>query len=300
MHLPTLRQLQFLDAIAEAGSFSRAAELCNVTQPTLSTAIRELEALLQVQLVEREARGASLTGAGEEIARRARAVLTEAQDLVAAAREAGEPLTGPFRLGAIPTVAPFVLPAILPHLRETYPDLKLYLREDTTERLIEGLRARTLDAAIIALPWSASGIETEALADDEFLFIGPPEHPLASRNGLSPEDLAGEPVLLLEDGHCLREHALSVCALPTGDAAPEVSATSLATLVHMVAGGLGVSLLPKLAADNGLTAGANVAVRSFTEPVVGRRIGMAWRGGSPRREEVALIADVVREALVAA
>lgn len=297
MHLPTLRQLQFLDAIASGGSFSRAAEACNVTQPTLSAAIKELEGLLEVQLVEREARGASLTPAGEEIARRARTVLSEAQDLVAAAHEAGRPLSGSFRLGAIPTVAPYVLPRILPALRADYPDLKLFLREDTTDRLLDQLRARRLDAALIALPWEAPGIETEALADDEFLFVAPPAHPLAGKNGLAPEDLSESDVLLLEDGHCLRDHALAVCALPAPQKTAEVSATSLHTLVQMVAGGLGVSLVPRLAADAGVTAGADIILRPFTEPLIGRAIGIAWRAGSPRRAEARLIGEVVRGAL---
>lgn len=297
MHLPTLRQLQFLDAIANHGSFSRAADQCNVTQPTLSAAIKELEALLDVQLVEREPRGASLTRAGEEVARRARIVLTEAQDLVAAAHEAGRPLSGTFHLGAIPTIAPYVLPQILPALRETYPDLRLVLREDTTERLLDALRARALDAALIALPWEAPGIETEKLADDEFLLIAPPDHPLSERNGLSPDDIGESDMLLLEDGHCLREHALAACALPSTRRGAEVSATSLHTLVHMVAGGLGVSLVPRLAANAGVTAGTDVAMRAFTDPLIGRSIGVAWRAGSPRRGEAKLIGQVVRTAL---
>lgn len=297
MHLPTLRQLQFLDAIANCGSFSRAAEVCNVTQPTLSAAIKELEALLDIQLVEREPRGASLTRAGEEVARRARTVLTEAQDLVAAAREAGRPLSGTFHLGAIPTIAPYVLPKILPLLRETYTELRLVLREDTTDRLIDALRARTLDAALIALPWDASGIECERLAEDEFLLIAPAQHPLAARNGLSPSDIGEADMLLLEDGHCLRDHAVAACALPTMRSGAEVSATSLHTLVHMVAGGLGVSLVPRIAADAGLTAGTDVATRAFTQPLMGRAIGIAWRTGSPRQAEARLIGDVVRKAL---
>lgn len=297
MHLPTLRQLQFLDALAREGSFSRAAEACHVTQPTLSAAIKELEALLDVQLVEREARGASLTRAGEEVAKRARTVLSETQDLVAAAHEAGRPLCGTFRLGAIPTIAPYVLPAILPGLRRDYPRLRLVLREETTDRILEDLRARRLDAALIALPWDTPGIETEIIAEDEFLFIAPEGHELASKSELAPGDLAGTEVLLLEDGHCLREHALEVCTLPARPNSAEVSATSLQTLVHMVAGGLGVSLVPKLAADSGLAAGTGVAVRAFDRPLMGRAIGMAWRTGSPRAEEARLIAGMVREAI---
>lgn len=297
MHLPTLRQLQFLDALAREGSFSRAAESCHVTQPTLSSAIKELETLLGVQLIERKSRGADLSAAGEEVARRARIVLSETQDLVAAAHEASQPLSGSFRLGAIPTVAPYVLPRILPILREGYPDLKLFLREDTTERLLDGVRARDLDAALIALPWESPGIESAALCEDEFLFIAPKSHPLAQKNGLAPGDLTGANVLLLEDGHCLRDHALSVCALPSRARSEEVSATSLQTLVHMVAGDLGVSLVPRLAADAGVTAGTDLAMRPFTEPLIGRAIGVAWRSGSPRKAEALMIGDIVKEAL---
>lgn len=297
MHLPTLRQLQFLCALADERSFSRAADVCNVTQPTLSSAIKETEAILGVQLVEREARGASLTRAGEAAVERARAILSSAADLVAAAHQAGAPLTGPFHLGAIPTLAPFLLPRTLSTLRAEHPDLKLYLREDQTDRLIDQLRNRSLDAALIALPWEATGIETEVLGDDEFLYIGPKDHALSKRNALSPEDLDGEEVLLLEDGHCLREHAVSVCSLSAPGSRSDVTATSLATLVQMVAGGLGVSLLPRIASDAGVTAGADVTIRQFDTPVIGRQIGIAWRAGSPREKEARLIGECVRKAL---
>ncbi|MEQ9314547.1 MAG: hydrogen peroxide-inducible genes activator [Henriciella sp.] len=293
-----MRQLQFLCALADEKSFSRAAEVCNVTQPTLSSAIKEVEAILGVQLVEREARGASLTRAGEATVERARAILSNAADLVAAAHQAGAPLTGPFNLGAIPTLAPYLLPKTLSALRSGHPELKLYLREDQTDRLIDGLRNRTLDAALIALPWEASGIETEVLGDDEFLFIAPQDHKLSSASKIIPEDLNGEDVLLLEDGHCLREHAIAACSLaPSSTPSSSVSATSLATLVQMVAGGLGVSLVPKIAADAGLTAGVDLSLRRFETPVFGRQIGIAWRAGSPREGEARLIGESVRMTL---
>ncbi|WP_300378245.1 hydrogen peroxide-inducible genes activator [Henriciella sp.] len=299
MHLPTLRQLQFLCALADEKSFSRAADVCNVTQPTLSSAIKEVEAILGVQLVEREARGASLTRAGETAVERARSVLSSAADLVAAAHQAGAPLTGHFHLGAIPTLAPFLLPRTLSSLRSAHDGLRLYLREDQTDRLIEGLRNRSLDAALIALPWEAEGIETETLGDDEFLYIGPKDHKLSTTGKLKPEDLNGEDVLLLEDGHCLRDHALSVCSLSPTRNGSDVGATSLATLVQMVAGGLGVSLLPRIAAEAGVTAGTDLTIRHFDTPVIGRQIGIAWRAGSPREEEARMIGDSVRETLAA-
>ncbi len=297
MILPTLRQLQFLISLSDEGSFSRAAEACHVTQPTLSAAIKEVEALLGVQLVEREARGATMTRAGEAAVERAKRILSEAEDLVAAARQAGAPLSGPFRLGAIPTIAPFVLPNALRRLRAAYPDLKLYLREDQTARLLEALRARTLDAAIIGLPWQTPGIEAEPLHHDEFLLVAPADHALLDKPDLTPADLESADVLLLEDGHCLRDHALSICRLPAVRDGAEISATSLHTLVHMVAGGLGVSLLPRIAANSGVTAGTEAEIRAFTPPVFGRSIGVAWRAGSPRGEEARKIGEIVKDAL---
>lgn len=297
MHLPTLRQLEFLCAVADNGSFSKAAEACHVTQPTLSAAIKEIEGLLRVQLIEREARGASLTQAGEAAVERARGILSDTADLVSAAQQAGTPLTGAFRLGAIPTIAPFLLPKTLKALRAAHPSLKLYLREDQTDRLLDALRSRKLDAALIALPWEASGVETMDLGEDEFLLVAPTGHTLTDRDDLKSSDLLDEDVLLLEDGHCLRDHALSICRLPSKRGGADVTATSLPTLVHMVAGGLGVSLLPKLAIDAGVTSGAEVDLQAFETPLIGRRIGIAWRTGSPRASEAKMIGEIVRGAL---
>ena len=292
MIIPTLRQLQYLVALGETGSFSRAAEACHVTQPTLSAGIKELEDLLGVRLAEREARGAKLTHAGELAVARASALINDAHALVQSVQSAGALLTGPFHLGAIPTIAPFVLPAAVRELGKAYPELKLYLHEDKTSRLIDQLRTRRLDAALIALPWDAPGIETLPLFDDEFLFAAPKTHPLSQKNGLAPEDLANEDLLLLEDGHCLRDHALSICH--TGPGTEQVAATSLGTLVNMIAGGLGVSLLPKLATDNGLSLGPDVAVREFVNPVIGRQVGIAWRAGSPREADARKIGEIVK------
>ena len=297
MIIPTLRQLQYLVALGETGSFSRAAEACHVTQPTLSAGIKELEEMLGVKLAEREARGAKLTHAGQLAVTRATALINDAHALVQTVQSAGALLTGPFHLGAIPTIAPFVLPAAVRALSETYPNLKLYLHEDKTSRLIDQLRTRTLDAALIALPWDVHGVETLPLFDDEFLFAAPINHPLAKKNGLSPEDLANEDILLLEDGHCLRDHALSICRMKTGENKGQVAATSLGTLVNMIAGGLGVSLLPKLATDNGLSTGPDVALREFVRPVIGRQIGIAWRTGSPREADARKIGEIVKAAV---
>jgi LysR family hydrogen peroxide-inducible transcriptional activator len=294
MSQPTLRQLSFLTAIAEHGSFVAAAEQALVTQPSLSAAIKELEANLGARLVERGRSGATLTPAGEIAAARARAILAAVDELGEAVQGAAEPLTGPFRLGVIPTIAPFFLPKVLPRAKEAFPRLKLHLREDLTGRLIDGLRAHTLDAALIALPYEAQGIDTLALFDDEFLFVGPPDHPLSRKANLSAADLEGEPVLLLEDGHCLRDHAIGVCGI-TRPGQEEVRATSLFTLVQMAAGGLGISLLPKIAADAGIAADGLV-VRAFTPPVIGRQIGLAWRRSSGRLIEIKALAGILKSA----
>jgi LysR family hydrogen peroxide-inducible transcriptional activator len=221
--------------------------------------------------------------------------MSEVEEMVRAVQAAGVPLSGTFKLGAIPTIAPFLLPRALPILKKKYPNLRLQMREDLTSRLVDALRMRTLDAAIIALPYEASGIISAPIAEDEFLLLTPDDHPLARRNDLSPQHLKGEDLLLLEDGHCLRDHALSACKLAPSRRSAEVGATSLHTLVQMVAGGMGVTLLPKIAAEGGAIAGAHVSLRPFAEPVVGRSIGMAWREGGPREEEAKLLAATLRE-----
>lgn len=293
--MPTLRQLQFLIALRAEGSFVAAAEAVGVTQPTLSAGIKDLEATLGATLVERGRSGAVLTPAGEEAAERASRALSEVEEMVRTVQSAGAPFAGVFRLGAIPTIAPFLLPRALPLLKRKFPKLRLQMREDLTARLIEALRARTLDAALIAMPYEAHGIATASIAEDEFFLLCPDTHPLAKRNDLSPEQLKSEDVLLLEDGHCLREHALTACRLTPGRRSSEVGATSLHTLVQMVAGGMGVTLLPKIAAEGGAAAGAHVAIRPFETPIVGRSIGVAWREGGPREAEARMLGEVLRE-----
>jgi LysR family hydrogen peroxide-inducible transcriptional activator len=293
--LPTLRQLQFLTALRAEGSFVAAAEMVGVTQPTLSAGIKELELALGAVLVERGRQGAILTPAGEEAAERAAQALAEVEELVRAVQAAGEPLSGLFRLGAIPTIAPFLLPRALPLLKRKFPNLRLQMREDLTARLVEALRARTLDAAIIALPYEAHGVAAAPVAEDEFLLLCPEDHPLANRENLTPEHLKREEMLLLEDGHCLRDHALAACRLPVNRRSSEVGATSLHTLVQMVGGGMGVTLLPKIAAEAGAASAAHVAVRPFVEPMVGRSIGVAWREGGQREAEARMLAAALRE-----
>ena len=295
MLLPTLRQLQYLKLLAEHGSFSRAAEVAHVTQPTLSAGVQELEKVLGAPVVERARSGLILTSVGEEAARRAQDILARAEDLVQAARSAGRPLSGRFRLGVIPTIAPYMLPRALPALRNSYPDLRLFLREDLTGKLVAGLKSGALDAALIALPYEATGIETAPVMEDELLAAIPANHPLLVNKTVSPEALEREDLILLEDGHCLREHALAACSLeprPGGEGA--FAATSLATLVQMVGSGLGVSLLPAMAVEAGLTDNAPVAVRPLTEDRPSREIVVAWRAGSSREAEARLLAETLK------
>lgn len=294
--LPTLRQLQFLISLAAHGSFSRAAESCHVTQPTLSSAIKELESGLGTILVERGARQVTLTPAGEAAVERAQRVMSESEDLVTAVQVAGEPLTGPFRLGVIPTIAPFLLPLALPELRSNFPNLELFLREDLTARLYNGLRERRLDAALVALPYEANHISSLVIASDEFLFACAAEHDLAGRNTLKPSDLVEENLLLLEDGHCLRDHALAICSAQK--VRSDFAATSLHTLVQMVKSGLGPTLLPKMAVDAGLVDRLGLSVTPFDPPIAGREIGIAWRTGSARADEAAQLGVAIKRVLM--
>jgi LysR family hydrogen peroxide-inducible transcriptional activator len=295
--LPTLRQLQYLKLLVEQGSFGRAAEAAHVTQPTLSAGIQELERTLGAPVVERARSGVILTPVGEEALRRARTILTEAEELVEAAKSASQPLTGRFRLGVIPTVAPFLLPRALPLLRERFPKLRLFLREDLTHRLIASLRAGQLDAALIALPYDLTGLQYAHVAEDELLAAVPANDRLAAEERVSPEDMEREGLILLEDGHCLREHALAACGLrpPKAAAGEEVfAATSLPTLVQMVGSGLGVTFLPSMAVEAGLADAAPVTVRPIAAEHPSREIVVAWRAGSSRAAEGRLLAETLR------
>jgi LysR family transcriptional regulator, hydrogen peroxide-inducible genes activator len=298
--LPTLRQLQYLKLLAEHRSFSRAAEAAHVTQPTLSAGVQELEKILGAPVVDRGRSGVILTAAGEEAVARAQTILAQAEDLVQAARGAGQPLSGRFRLGVIPTIAPFLLPKALPVLRRRFPKLRLFLREDLTGRLIAQLKSGALDAALVALPYDMTGLDWAEVAEDELLAAFPANHPLSAERRVTPERLACEDLILLEDGHCLREHALAACGLEpvrtgtrSGDEAA-FAATSLATLVQMVGSGLGVSFLPAMAVDAGLADAAAVSVRPLEAEHSARQIVVAWRARSSRAAEGRLLAEALK------
>lgn len=300
--LPTLRQLQYLILLHKHGSFSRAADAAHVTQPTLSAGIQELEKILGAPMVDRGRSGLIFTPCGQDVVARGQAILNQAEDLVAACRSAGKPLEGRLRLGVIPTVAPFLLPAALPALKKGHPRLKLFLREDLTHRLIEDLKAGALDAVLIALPYDTAGLSVAHVADDDLLAALPSGHPLAAGQSVTQADFGEEDLILLEDGHCLREHALGACGLelrrPLRDEG--FAATSLATLVQMVGSGLGVTLLPQMAVAAGLARSAQVEVRRLDPTRLSREIVVAWREGSTRAGEGALLAEIFAKAMAEA
>ncbi|ACI97877.1 LysR substrate-binding domain-containing protein [Rhodospirillum centenum] len=290
----TLRQLRYLVALADTLHFGRAAAACHVSQPSLSAQIQQLESLLGTALVERTKHRVLLTPAGKDTVRRARDVLAAVDDMSQMARAAGRPLCGALRLGVIPTIGPYLLPGVLPGLRRDYPDLRLYLREDLTERLLDRLRAGDLDAAVLALPVAEPGLETVDLFEEPFLVALPQNHPLSERTAVRQSDLSGEVLLLLEDGHCFRDQALDVCRLSGAREDPGFAATSLPTLVEMVAGGLGLTLLPARAAPL-LTAAGQVVLRPFVAPVPVRRVGLVWRRGSVREADLQRLAGHLAE-----
>jgi LysR family hydrogen peroxide-inducible transcriptional activator len=287
--LPSPQQLRYLVALAETRHFGRAALGCAVTQSTLSAGILTLEHQLDAPILDRTAgKHVVFTPLGLELVERARTALTALTAVTEAVDAARAPMSGPLRLGVIPTIGPFLLPRLMPALRDAFPRLKPWLREDTTARLVDRLEASRLDVVLLALPCDCGGAETATLARDEFLVALPPGHQLASLDSVPPNALATERLLLLEEGHCLREQALLVCGLlagERGEALDSFAATSLHTLVQMVASGLGVTLLPRLAICAGVTAGTGLVLRPLAGPGAWRTLGLAWRPKAPRAAE---------------
>src|SRR6516165_3905134 len=290
INLPSVRYLRHLTALYDHGHFGRAAEACHVTQSTLSASIKELESVLQVTLVDRSKRSVVLTPVGVETVERARKIVKEIEDLVSFTTASREPLSGTLRMGTIPTIGPFLLPRVLPRLRDTYTRLKLYLVEDLTERLIASLHRGELDVVLLALPRECGAVETVVLFKDPFVVGLPRGHPLAKEGGIKPQHLLGEDLLLLKDGHCLRDHALAALRRLADQRLAEFEATSLPTLVQMVDNGLGTTLLPTLAIDAGLLRGTNLVTRPLLNSELARKISLAWRRGTGRREEFRLLA----------
>jgi len=294
MERPSLRQLECMVAVAEQLNFRKAAEACFITQPALSLQIQQLETLLGTRLFERDRRRVLLTPAGEALVPRARAALAELDALVEAARVLHDPLAGTLRLGVIPTVAPYALPAVIPALRRKFPRLRLLLQEEPTARLVELTQNGRLDLCLLALEADLGGLETRALYFDPFVLAVPAGHALAARKQATEADLAEEEVLLLEDGHCLREQALALCRRSGARELGNFRATSLNTLVRMIAGGIGVTLLPTMAVPVDVHAQDRLSLVSL-ERRTGRTIGLAWRASSPRGDTFELLAKLFLE-----
>ena len=304
--LPSPQQLRYLTALAETRHFGRAAVACAVTQSTLSAGIQALERQLDAAILDRNSgKHVVFTPLGLDLVERANTALAALEAIAEAAEASRTPMSGPLRLGVIPTIGPFLLPRLMPVLRQRFPLLRLFLREDITAHLVERLEANRLDVLLLALPCDCGSAHAAPIARDEFLVALPPGHQLAAHPRIPVTALAAERLLLLEDGHCLRDQALSVCGLLAGDRESQdrFAATSLHTLVQMVAGGLGVTLLPRLAVAAGVTAGTGVALRPLAAADAWRTLGVAWRPNAPRASEyrslISILTETCRDALAA-
>ncbi|MEP2988709.1 MAG: LysR substrate-binding domain-containing protein [Parasphingorhabdus sp.] len=294
-YLPTLKQLQYLVALQEHGHFGRAAEACFVTQSTLSAGIKELEALLDIVLVERTRRVVRFTELGNTLVEKAHRILREAEELSEMARSAGKPLSGDIRMSVIPTIAPFLLPRLLPKLRQDRPDLKLYLKEEPSQAACDSLHHGQVDCVLLAQPFPCGDVESATLFSDEILIAFPKNDPRDPPKIVDPAIIDENQLLLLEDGHCLKDHALAACNRPELRASARMMGTSLHTLVQMVDNDLGLTLLPKMAIDSGILDRTDIVTRPLKSDHAYRNIALIWRKNSPRREEFKLLAKIMEE-----
>ena len=290
-----LKDLRYLVAVADTGHFGKAAARCFVSQPTLSAQLRKLEEYLGVDLVERQPRQALLTPAGTEVVARARLIVAASDEVVEIARSHRDPLAGQLRVAFLPTIGPYLLPTVAPRLHKALPRLELMLHEHQTEPMLERLRTGELDMGVLALPVDLDGLHSEPLYDEPFMVAMPASHALAARKQLRAEDLRGATLLLLEEGHCLRDQALEVCGRVPVREKQDFRGTSLETLRQMVAADAGITLLPELATRGAYAQSRGVAVRPFAKPVPVRRIGAVWRKSSPRAAALAAVARVIAE-----
>jgi len=293
-YLPTLKQLQYLVALHEHGHFGRAAEASFVSQSTLSSGIRELESLLGVTLVERSRRVVRFTALGNQVVAKAHRILREAEELSDLVQAAGKPLVGQMRMSVIPTIAPFLLPRFLPRLRRERPELQLFLREETSHDAVESLQHGRADCVLLALPFATGEVEMAHIADDALYVAFPRNDPGDPPAEIPPGMIDQGRLLLLEDGHCLKDHALAACNRPELRASATMIGTSLHTLVQMVDNGLGLTMLPAMAVEAGILAGTEVVARPLKSPHASREIALIWRKNSPRRLEFELLAEELR------
>jgi len=293
-----LRDLKYFVALADTRHFGKAAERSFVSQPTLSAQIKKLESYLGVQLIERQPRKVALTEIGAKILPLARRVLQESEEIVALARNEHDPLSGKLKVGLIPTIGPYLLPLVARKLRKQLPRLKLMLYEYQTQPLLEKLRACDIDLGILALPVPLDGLESRELFDENFTLAVPANSPLAKKSSVRIDDLSGETLLLLEDGHCLRDQALDVCSRVDVKESDDYRATSLETLRQMVAAGLGITLLPELATRGPFGSGQGLAVKSFVRPVPSRRVGAVWRRSTARTDAIKAVGEVIHLSMI--
>lgn len=293
-YLPTIKQLQYLVSLHEHGHFGRAAEASFVSQSTLSAGIRELESLLGVTLVERSRRVVRFTPLGETVVAKAHKLLREAEELSDLVQASGKPLSGELRMSVIPTIAPFLLPKMLPRLRRERPQLKLFLREETSDAAVESLNHGRVDCALLALPFATGDVDCEHIADDRLFVAFPKNDPRDPPQVIPPEMIDEARLLLLEDGHCLKAHALAACNRPELRSSATMIGTSLHTLVQMVDNGLGLTMLPQMALDAGILENTEVVARPLSAENASREIALIWRKNSPRAEEFRLLAKELK------
>ncbi len=297
---PTLKQLHYLVALHEHGHFGRAAEACLVSQSTLSAGLRDLEGLLGVVLVERSKRSVRFTPLGDAVVAKAHRILREAEELSDLVQSSGQPLTGEVRMSVIPTIAPFLLPRMLPRLRRERPALKLFLREEPSAAAMESLHHGRADCVLLALPYPTGEVEKETIELDAFYvafpkdFFSGKDWPRDPPDEVLPSLIDENRLLLLEDGHCLKDQALAACDRPELRASATMIGTSLHTLVQMVDNGLGLTMLPEMALDAGILNGTNVVARPLKAANANREIVLVWRKNSPRSEEFRLLAEELR------
>lgn len=294
-----LKDLKYLVALADTGHFGRAAERTFVSQPTLSAQLKKLEDYLGVKLVERQPKNVQLTDVGKQIVARARRMLQEGDEIVALARNNANPLSGKLKVALIPTIGPYLLPRVMQRIRKALPQLGLMLYEYQTESLLKRLREGEIDLGIIALPADDEGLESRELYREAFTVALPPQHALAQKSTIKVSDLKGETLLLLEDGHCLRDQALEVCSRVDIREPEDFRATSLETLRQMVVAGLGITLMPELAVDSPFGSQRGLTVRQFTKPAPMRTVGAVWRKTSTRSQAIDAVCDAVRDVMAA-
>jgi LysR family hydrogen peroxide-inducible transcriptional activator len=292
-----LKDLKYLVALADTGHFGRAAERSFVSQPTLSAQLKKLEEYLGVKLVERQPKNVQLTEVGRQVVVRARRMLDEGDEIIALARSNTDPFAGKLKVALIPTIGPYLLPRVTQKIRKALPHLGLMLYEYQTEALLKRLRDGEIDLGIIALPAALDGMESRALYQEAFTVALPNNHPLAAKSSIKPADLKGQTLLLLEDGHCLRDQALEVCSRIDVREAEDFRATSLETLRQMVVAGLGITLLPEMAVEAPFGSQRGLTIRPFAKPTPSRKVGAVWRKSSTRAAAVGAVCDVIDQAM---